>query len=231
MCSSDLMATQHPDHASVPFWKHDGNPFISAQDEVEECFINFKELKCQEFMWDWEGKHVDEAVVERLFSDHYDFFKRHRLGRDLFLTFRLPNIWLEKGYRLWGADMSADYTPLEAGLERFVALDKGDFVGREALERQIEEGGPRIRLSSLVVDADDADAHAYEPVYRGGELVSYVMAGGYGHAVGRSIALAYLPVEHAGDGTELEVEILGTRRPACVVEQSLYDPAGERLRM
>src|SRR5262249_44811994 len=138
----------------------------------------------------------------------------------------LESLRLEKAYRLWGADMSADYTPLEAGLERFVALDKGDFVGREALlERE-----PRIRLSTLVVDADSADAHGYEPVYVGGEVTTYVMAGGYGHTVGKSIALAYLPFEHARDGAEVEVEILGERRPAQVVADALHDPAGKRLR-
>jgi dimethylglycine dehydrogenase len=138
----------------------------------------------------------------------------------------LDSMRLEKAYRLWGADMSADYTPLEAGLERFVAFDKGEFVGREALLAR----RPSIRLSTLVVDADAADAHGYEPVLAEGELVSYVMAGGYGHTVDESIALAYLPVEHAADGTALEVEILGERRPARVVEEALYDPAGERLR-
>jgi dimethylglycine dehydrogenase len=138
----------------------------------------------------------------------------------------LESLRLEKAYRLWGADMSADYTPLEAGLERFVAFGKGDFVGRDALLSR----EPRIRLSTLVVDADGVDAHGYEPVYVGGELTSYVMAGGYGHTAGESIALAYLPLEHAADGTEVEVEILGDRRSARVVEQALYDPAGERLR-
>ena len=142
----------------------------------------------------------------------------------------LDSMRLEKAYRLWGADMSADYTPLEAGLERFVDFDKGEFIGRDALVLQRDGGGPRIRLCCLAVDAADADAHAYEPIYANGELVSYVMAGGYGHTVGQSIALAYLPTEHTGDGTELEVEILGDRRPARVVAQPLYDPAGERLR-
>ena len=144
----------------------------------------------------------------------------------------LESMRLEKGYRLWGADMSADYTPLEAGLERFVALDKGEFVGRDALVAQLEAGGSRIRLSSLVVDADGADAHAYEPVYTPGadRPETYVMAGGYGHTVEQSIALAYLPVERAATGTELEVEILGDRRPARVVAPSLYDPDGTRLR-
>ena len=138
----------------------------------------------------------------------------------------LDSMRLEKAYRLWGADMSADYTPLEAGLERFVAFDKGEFVGREALLAR----RPSIRLSTLVVDADGADAHGYEPVLADGELVSYVMAGGYGHTVGESIALAYLPVEHTADGTAVEVEILGDRRSARVVADALYDPAGERLR-
>jgi dimethylglycine dehydrogenase len=142
----------------------------------------------------------------------------------------LDSLRLEKAYRLWGADMSADYTPLEAGLERFVAFDKVEFIGRDALVRQRDEGGPRIRLSCLVVDADGADAHAYEPVYADGELLSYVMAGGYGHVVEQSIALAYLPIAHAAPGTELEVEILGERRPAQVAEQPLHDPENERLR-
>jgi phosphoenolpyruvate carboxylase len=99
------MATQHPDHASTPAWKKNGEPFISAQEEVEECYSAFRDLHCQEYMWDWEGKYVDEAVVDKLLSTHYDFFKRVQLGKDVFLTFRLPNIWHEKGYRLARAYM------------------------------------------------------------------------------------------------------------------------------
>ena len=99
------MATQHPDHANVPFWKRNGDAFVHAQEEVEECFGAFKDLDCEEYMWDWEGKYVDEAVVDKLFSNHYEFFSNTHLGRDVFLTFRLPNIWLEKGYRLARAYM------------------------------------------------------------------------------------------------------------------------------
>src|SRR5262245_40157555 len=99
------MATQHPDHANVPYWKNNNEAFINAQEEVEECYRSFQDLQCQEYMWDWEGKYVDEAVVDKLFSTYFDFFKKKRLGRDVFLTFRLPNIWLEKGYRLARAYM------------------------------------------------------------------------------------------------------------------------------
>jgi dimethylglycine dehydrogenase len=140
----------------------------------------------------------------------------------------LDSLRLEKAYRLWGADLSADWTPLEAGLERFVRFDKGDFVGRDALERQREQGVERL-LSCLVVEAHDADAHGYEPVRSGGQIVGYVASGGYGHTVGASIAFSYLPVELAEPGADLDVELLGERHPAVVVEQPLYDPAGDRL--
>ena len=140
----------------------------------------------------------------------------------------LDSMRLEKGYRLWGADLSPIYTPLEAGLERFVRFDKGDFVGREALLRQQEEG-PRRRLCCLTVETLDADPHGHEPVLAGGGPIGYVSSGGYGHAVERSIALAYLPVAYAEPDTPLEVEVLGERRPATVVAEPLYDPKNERL--
>ena len=140
----------------------------------------------------------------------------------------LDSMRLEKAYRLWGADMSSDYTPLEAGMERFVRLDKGDFIGRDALCRQREKGLERT-LACLTIDTGDGDAHGYEPVFADGRAVGYVASGGYGHTVEKSIALAYLPVVVAEPGTPLEVELLGERRQAVVVEQPLYDPLNERL--
>ena len=141
----------------------------------------------------------------------------------------LESMRLEKCYRLWGADMSADWTPLMAGLERFVAFDKGDFVGRDALLRERERGSPWI-LSCLALDAAGADAHGHEPIFAGAERpIAYVASGGYGHTLGVSIALAYLPPVFAAPGTTLEVQILGERRTALVATQPLYDPEGERL--
>lgn len=141
----------------------------------------------------------------------------------------LESLRLEKCYRLWGADLSTDWTPLMAGLERFVAFDKGRFLGRDALLAEREQGS-RSRLACLVVDGGDADAHGHEPIYAGGgSPVAYVASGGYGHALGVSIALVYLPAALAAPGTELEVGLLGERRPARVAEQPLYDPANERL--
>jgi len=99
------MATQHPDNACAPYWEKDGDGFVSTHEETQECYSAFKDLDCQEFMWDWEGKYVDEAVVDRMFHTYYDYFKKHQLGKDRFLTFRIPNIWHEKGYSLIRAMM------------------------------------------------------------------------------------------------------------------------------
>jgi dimethylglycine dehydrogenase len=140
----------------------------------------------------------------------------------------LDSMRLEKAYRLWGVDLSADWTPLEAGFERFVNFDKGDFIGREALLRQRDRGVER-KLACLVVDAADADAHGYEPVRSEGKVVGYVASGGYGHRVEQSIAFSYLPAALVEAGTPLEVDVLGERRPAQVVLEPLYDPENERL--
>jgi phosphoenolpyruvate carboxylase len=98
------MATQHPDNAGAPFFKND--PFISTHDEIEESYLMYSEMNFQEYMWDWEGKFVDEAVIDKLFRQYYDFFQAHKLGQEMFLTFRVPNIWEEKGHRLARAYMS-----------------------------------------------------------------------------------------------------------------------------
>jgi glycine cleavage system aminomethyltransferase T len=137
---------------------------------------------------------------------------------------------MEKGYRLWGADLSPDHTPLEAGLERFVRLDKGDFLGREALVRQQEEGIP-LTLACLTIETADAIPHGSEAIAtREGQVVGYVSACERGHVVGATIALAYLPVELGTPGTALDVDVLGEPCPATVVEAPLFDPTNERLR-
>lgn len=94
------MATQHPDNAFAPYWDKRGDPFVAAHKEIAESLICFKELGTSEYMWDWEGKHADAAVIDKLYTRYFDYFSGKRLGRDKFLTFRIPNIWEEKGYSL-----------------------------------------------------------------------------------------------------------------------------------
>lgn len=94
------MATQHPDNANAPFWDKQKDPFVSVFKEINEAVICLDELGTSEFMWDWEGKHADAAVIDKLFTEYYEYFSKNQLNRDKFLTFRIPNIWEEKGYNL-----------------------------------------------------------------------------------------------------------------------------------
>ena len=128
---------------------------------------------------------------------------------------------LEKGYRHWKADLIYERNPLESGLERFVHLDK-DFVGKEALLKEIERG-PLKQFVVMAVDCEVGPAHAGDSVYCGDDLIGTVTSGGYGHRVEKNIAYAFVAPELAEVGTALEIEILGERYPAVVVEECLYD--------
>jgi 4-methylaminobutanoate oxidase (formaldehyde-forming) len=138
----------------------------------------------------------------------------------------IDSLRLEKGYRVWGSDITPEDTPFEAGLGFAVKLDKGAFVGSEALA---SAGPPERLLRCLVLDDARAVALGSEPVRVGEGLVGRVTSGGYGYTVGRSIAYAYLPAEHEV-GTEVAVEIFGEWVSGEVAAEPLFDPRGERIR-
>lgn len=98
------MSTQHPDHAAIPFW-HD-KAFINTSKEAKETYISFSELGITEYKWDWEGKLVDESVLERLFGEHFEFFQQNPLGQEKFITYRLPNPKVETEFRIGRAFMN-----------------------------------------------------------------------------------------------------------------------------
>jgi len=137
---------------------------------------------------------------------------------------------LEKGYRAWSSDITPDETPYEAGLGFAVALDKGiDFIGRDALLNPTG-AAPRKRLRCLVLDDPRSVCLGNEPVRVDGEIVGRVTSGGYGFAVERSIAYAYLPPDRAAIGTRGDVEVFGEWIGFEVAREPLYDPAGARIR-
>jgi glycine cleavage system aminomethyltransferase T/glycine/D-amino acid oxidase-like deaminating enzyme len=138
----------------------------------------------------------------------------------------IDSLRLEKGYRAWGADITPDDTPFEAGLGFAVKLDKGDFVGRDAL---LGAGEPERALRCLTLDDPRAVALGSEPVRVGEELVGRVTSGGYGYSVEQSIAYAYVPARYEV-GTEVAVEIFGEWVGGEIASEPLYDPQGERVR-
>jgi len=143
----------------------------------------------------------------------------------------MESLRMEKSYRMWGSDLTRDYTPYEAGLDRFVRLNKGDFIGKAALEAQLAAGVPHRFVTLEVHGVTDADPLGNEPLFdASGQMVGRATAGCYGHVLGKSLAIGYVKPEHAAIGTALEIEILGERKQATVVVESPYDPANNDLR-
>ena len=171
------------------------------------------------------------VAMEHLAAVHVHLVEAGRgLALRPFGLYAVESLRLEKCYRSWKADLTTEYTPLAASLERFVRLDKAaDFVGRDALRKVAAAGVPE-RFVPLVVEARGADASPVSIVYRGGQAVGLVTSGGYGCRLKQSIALAYVRTDLTTPGTELEVEILGERCRAVVGREPLYDPDNQRLR-
>ena len=141
----------------------------------------------------------------------------------------IDSMRLEKGYRVWGADITPDESPEEGGVGFCVKLDKGEFIGREAL-LAAREDGPRHRLACIVLEDPRRVALGNEPVRVDGDVVGRVTTGGYGYTVERSIAYAYLPAALAVPGTAVAVEIFGVWVEGEVAAEPLFDQAGERIR-
>jgi dimethylglycine dehydrogenase len=175
----------------------------------------------------WE-LHVGMDDLAHVYDALCDSGRAHGIAD--FGMYAMDSLRLEKGYVSWKQDITLDYDPFEAGLDRFVRLGKGDFIGKAALLERRAHGTVQVFVP-LLVDAEDADAPSASVVFRGEDSVGVVGSGGYGHRIGRSIALAYVRHDLAVPGTVLEIGILGMRRRAIVAASPLYDPANDRLRL
>ena len=141
----------------------------------------------------------------------------------------MDSMRLEKSYRLWGTDLNQENTIFEAGLERFVRLNKPAFTGQEALIAQRRAGVPNT-FCTIEIDADDADSFGNEPVFMDDEVVGRGTAGGYGHYVKKSLMLGYVRSDAAKVGRDCRVRVLDQLRPARIISDSPYDPENAALR-
>jgi dimethylglycine dehydrogenase len=136
---------------------------------------------------------------------------------------------LEKGYGVWSLEFAQSYTPAMSGLDRFIAFDKGEFIGRAAVLEE-RERGPARRLVLLAVDSADADVTGFEPVRCGDSTVGFITSGAYGHHVRQSLALAYVDAAVAAQPAPLMVDVVGEPRAARILAEPPYDPRGLRPR-
>ncbi|MEQ8898183.1 MAG: FAD-dependent oxidoreductase [Roseovarius sp.] len=141
----------------------------------------------------------------------------------------LLSLRLEKSFGIWSAEFTQGYTPAQTGMDRWIAWDKPDFIGKEAAQAE-RDSGPSTQIVTLEIDAADADASGFEPVWQNGKRVGFVTSGGYGHTVGKSLAMAMIDRNATTEGTDLTVHIVGAERPAKVIAPSPYDPQGKAMR-
>ncbi len=171
----------------------------------------------------WVTSEYQRALYDLLMNAGRDH------GLRLFGGRALNAMRIEKGFGSWAREFRPIYGPFEAGLGRFVAFDKPDFIGREAAASEKARGGA-LRLQCFKVAATDADATGDEPIWHEGKPVGWVTSGAYGHRVGASLALGYVPSELAGATSGFEIEIIGERRPAERLNEPPFDPTGSLMR-
>jgi dimethylglycine dehydrogenase len=156
----------------------------------------------------------------------------HEYGMGLYGFRALMSMRMEKGYGTWYREYRPIYTPLEAGMERYLKLDH-DFIGRAALEAEMVVG-PQRRMVFFEVDVDPtepADVIGDEPVWHNDEVVGWITSGAYAHYSAKSLAVGYIPAALAADGTTgFEIEIIGNRRPARLLSEPVFDPESKRAR-
>jgi dimethylglycine dehydrogenase len=201
-------------------------PWLTAQ-EIEVAGVPLRALRVSyagELGWEL---HTPMAEMARVYDALMAAGEAHGIAN--FGAYALNSLRMEKAYKGWGAELTNEITMVEADMERFVRMDKGDFVGREALAKRQEEG---IALACVYLQMGDGDADPLgnEPILDGERIVGVSTSGGYGHAVGKTLAFAYVEPGLAVPGSRVEIEILGERRKAEVLGEPAYDPMNQRLK-
>jgi dimethylglycine dehydrogenase len=174
----------------------------------------------------WE-LHTPRAAMPQVFDALMKAGAPH--GIKLFGTYAMNALRMEKAYRGWGSELTSEIGMEEGSMERFIRLDKEDFTGRAA-SLSMKQRGPRIKLVYMEVEDGDNDVRGNEPVYRNGAVAGLTTSGGYGFAVKKSLAFAYVDPKLANAGEAFEILMLGERRKARIIAEPAYDPENTKLR-
>ncbi|MGD1869854.1 MAG: FAD-dependent oxidoreductase [Neomegalonema sp.] len=213
--------------ASRGDWSAQAVPWLS----VRECFIGVAPAVVMGVSFSGELAYEIHVPNNQLYAAYLALRTAGEPhGLRLFGSRAVESMRLEKGYLHWKSDILTEFDPFETGLQRFVKLDKGDFIGREALvERQ--SAGPRRRLVTFSVASEDRPAHPGSSVVKGDKVVGTVTSGDWGHSTGLNLALAFVDADEAVDGARLEVDLLGDIVTAVIIPPGPYDPDNARVRM
>ena len=175
----------------------------------------------------WELHHPIEYqnhIFDKLMDAGKDF------GLKPFGIRAMESLRIEKTYKLVGTEMSIEYAAFESGLDRFVHLNKGNFIGRDALVKWQQSGFKNKMVTLEVHDIEDADALGNNPIYSEGKVIGRATGGNYGFRVKKSLAIGMVEPKYAKVGQILEMDILDKKHKVTVIEDSPYDPKNDKLR-
>ncbi len=208
-------------------WSKDAFPWLS----VRECFIGFAPATVLGVSFSGELAyeiHVPNASLHAAYLALREAGKAH--GMTLFGARAVEAMRMEKGFLHWKADLLTEFDPFETGLERFVTVDKGAFVGKDMLLRRHRDIGMRKKRVTLTVDASHAPAHPGASVMLHGKVVGTVTSGAWGYRVGQNLAYAFVAPDLAEAGTVMAVDLCGEMVTATVIDPSPYDPTHSIMR-
>ena len=207
-------------------WSKDAFPWLC----VRECFIGFSPATVMSVSFSGELAyeiHVPNASLHAAYLALRKAGETH--GTKLFGARAVESMRLEKGFLHWKADLLTEYDPFETGLDRFVKMDKGDFIGRAALQKRIK-AGPNRKFVSLMINCTHAPAHSGGSLMEDDKVVGTITSGEWGHRLGLNLAYAFVNPDKADVGTVLCLDLLGDLVPAEVIAAGPYDPDYERIR-
>ena len=207
-------------------WSKEAFPWLS----VCECFIGFAPATVMGVSFSGELAyeiHVPNASLYAAYLALREAGRAHNL--QLFGARAVDAMRMEKGFLHWKADLLTEFDPFETGLERFVKVEKGDFIGKDALMRQ-HAAGLRKKLVTLKIDATHAPAYGGGSLMLDGKVVGTITSGDWGHRVGMNLAYAFLNPDLADVGSTMQLDLLGELVGAEVIAASPYDPGFDRMR-
>ncbi len=207
-------------------WSKEAFPWLS----VRECYVGIAPATVMAVSFSGELAyeiHVPNASLQaawRALREAGEAF-----GLKLFGARAIESMRMEKGFLHWKADILTEFDPFETGLDRFVRLDKPEFIGKEALLERTA-AGPRKRLVTLTIGTDEAPAHGGASLMQDDRVVGTVTSGEWGHRTGLNLAYAFLDLALASEGDRMKLDLCGELVDATVIAASPYDPTMARVR-
>ena len=207
-------------------WSAEAFPWLS----VRECFIGFAPATVMGVSFSGELAYEIHVPNASLYAAYLALREAGKdFGLKLFGARAVDSMRMEKGFLHWKADLLTEFDPFETGLDRFVKLDKPDFIGRDALLER-HANGPTKKLVSLQIDTSKAPAHPGGSLMEGDEVVGTITSGDWGHRTGLNLAYAFVDPTHSAIGDTMELDLCGDLVKATVIAPCPYDPGFTRMR-